>query len=291
MAYGGGKKGGRLWNDYVRMNEKQSEILLHAQSLVLQALRPKREWREVATHCVERRRRQRRQQNTAFAPNSNNNSNNNNNNSSPHYYYIALHARVELDMMNHVCGRDMEKNLTTILDMVGKLARSLKCEGGGVFVAVGRSGMEHQEARPGYEHHAAHLQENVVTLNRAVAHGLRVDVPGLVFGGTTNLASQSVPVFECGREALEEYYRSTQGTIEYGGLVQGMINFHVATEATAFVGVRGSSYSTDIWTTRYHQGKGDTNYEYTLNGIVRMDNGGLPPAHANCKRKTARKQQ
>jgi hypothetical protein len=147
--------------------------------------------------------------------------------------------------------------------------------------------MEHQENRPGYGHHAAQLEENVVTLNRAVANGL--DVPGH-YGTSLLSKSKSVPVFECGREAMEEYYRSTRpGTdVDYGGLLQGMINFHVATEATAFVGVRGSSYSADIWTTRYHQGKGDTNYEYTSNGIiVRLDHGGLPPTHASCKRKRA----
>jgi hypothetical protein len=258
LTYGGGKMGGRLWNDYVHMHEKKGEIPFNAQPLVLQALRPKREWREVATQCVERH---------TPAPNS---------------PYIALHARVELEMMHHPCGRDMEKNLTRIMDMVGELAATLAVKG--VFVAVGRSGMEHQETRPGYNNHAAYLEENLVTLNRVVAKdGGGLDIaPGLF---ATLLFSKSVPVFECGREALEEYYRSTPGTMDYGGLVQGMINFHVATEATAFVGVRGSSYSTDIWTTRYHQGKGDTNYEYTSNGIVRMDNGGLPPAHSNCKQK------
>jgi hypothetical protein len=64
-----------------------------------------------------------------------------------------------------------------------------------------------------------------------------------------------------------------------------MINFHVATEASIFVGVRGSSYSTDIWTTRFHLGKGDSNYEYTPDSIIQIDNGGLPPPHSNCKRK------
>lgn len=170
--------------------------------------------------------------------------------------------------MNHPCGANMEKNLTKILEMTRNLAGSI-IGVKGIFVAVGRSGMEHQENQSGYKRFAAYIDENLRTLNRIVGkkpHG-------------------TLPVFECGGQALEEHYLTHPETIDYGSLLQGIINFHVATEAVAFVGVRGSSYSTDIWTTRYHQGKGDTNYEYTPNGIVRMSNGGLPPAHTNCKLK------
>ena len=240
VAYGGGTMAGRLWNDYIRL---KGDIPFHAQSLVLQALRPKQEWREVAKRCVEKHA------------------------SSPQSPYIALHARVELEMMNHPCGANMEKNLTKILEMTRNLAGFLGVKG--IFVAVGRSGMEHQENRSGYNRFAAYIDENLRTLNRIVneePHGL-------------------LPVFECGGQALKDHYLTHPETIDHGSLLQGIINFHVATEATAFVGVRGSSYSTDIWMTRYHQGKGDSNYEYTPKGIVKMANGGLPPAHSNCKLK------
>jgi hypothetical protein len=39
-----------------------------------------------------------------------------------------------------------------------------------------------------------------------------------------------------------------------------------------------------VWTTRYHQGKGDTNYEYTKSGTRKIEDGGLPTPHINCKK-------
>jgi len=249
MAYGGGKMAGRLWNDYIKFHD---DIPYNSQSLVLQALRPKQQWRDVATQCV--------QHHTASQSNN----------------YIALHARVELEMMNHPCGKTMEKNFTKILDMVSDLSSTRQDESiNGVFVAVSRSGMEHQETEPGYNRFKNYIDENLITMNRLVESGLQ---------------NGRLPVFECGRQALHDYYYNVQpNAMDYGSTLQSMINFHVATEATIFVGVRGSSYSTDIWTTRYYQGKGDSNYEYTPNGIVLMENGGLPPAHSNCKNKKDKK--
>lgn len=245
MAYGGGRMGGRLWNDYVELRD---DIPFHAQALVLQALRPREQWRTVATACV--------QQHTKNKENNN---------------YIALHARVELDMMVHRCGQGMEKNFTRILEMMSDLSTEQQDEPiDGVFVAVSRRGMEHQEKEPGYKSFQAFVEENVVTLNRLTKEGLQ---------------NGRLPVFECGRQALHDYFYSLNpGAMDYGTTLQAMVNFHVATEAKIFVGVKGSSYSTDIWMTRYHQGKGDTNYEYTPKGIVKVGNGGLPPVHGNCKK-------
>lgn len=245
IAYGGGKMGGRLWNDYVHFH---NDIPYNAQALVLQALRPLQQWRNVATTCVEKH---------TVSQNSN---------------YIALHARVELEMMVHTCGRNMEKNFTKILEMVFDMSKQQKETVNGVFVAVGRSGMEHQEQAPGYKRFKHFIDENIITLNRHVTSGLQ--------------NQGRLPVFECGQQALQDYYYNLNpNAIDYGSTLQSMINFHVATEASIFVGVRGSSYSTDIWTTRFHLGKGDSNYEYTPGGIIQIDNGGLPPPHSNCKRK------
>lgn len=246
IPYGGGTMGGRLWNEYILFNK---HIPYNAQALVLQALRPLEQWRNVATSCVR--------QHMSSSQTSNN--------------YIALHARVELEMMVHACGRNMEKNFTKILDMVSDLSQQQTETTHGVFVAVGRSGMEHQEQKSGYKRFKKFVDENILTMNRIVTSGLQ---------------NGRLHVFECGQQALQDYYYSLNpNAIDYGSTLQSMINFHVATEASIFVGVRGSSYSTDIWTTRFHLGKGESNYEYTPSGIIRIDNGGLPPPHSNCKRK------
>jgi hypothetical protein len=199
----------------------------------------------------------------------------------PSYKYLALHARIELEMMAHACGKDMEWNLTKIVQQVQELAasaatstrsddnngntRSQKVQG--LFVAVSRSGM--QEGGGLYRRFQAYADDNLQTLDR------------LVRGVTTN---SPLPVFECGENMLQEYYQAHPDIPDHGSLLQSVINFDIAVNADIFVGVRKSSYSTDVWTTRYHQGKGDTNYEYTKSGTRQIENGGLPVPHINCKK-------
>jgi len=88
---------------------------------------------------------------------------------------------------------------------------------------------------------------------------------------------------------LKRYYENHPNSIDYGSTLESIINYYVATEASIFVGVSRSSYSTDIWTQRYYQGKGNENYEYTQEGIKKVTNGGLPPPHSNCVKEPAQK--
>lgn len=261
VVYGGGKGSGKLWQDSMALQGNKDSIPQQADAYLLQALQPKQEWRDLAMSCVN-------QHVTTTTTTS-------------HHNYVALHARIELEMMNHRCGKNMEKNLTKILGMVQDMIVQEEQEDepllqhekiGGIFVAVSRSGIELNEGK-WYERFKRFADENLATLNRVVGHD-----------GWNGLS-----VFECGQPLLDRYYASHPGSIDYGSLLQSMINFYVATESTAFVGVSGSSYSTDVWTTRYHQGKGHLNFEYTADrGVVRIPNGGLPPPHKNCGKKTKR---
>jgi len=71
----------------------------------------------------------------------------------------------------------------------------------------------------------------------------------------------------------------------YGDILPSMLNFWLAVQADVFVGVKKSSWSTSVWTTRYHKGKGDRNFEYTRDrGIIPIENNGLPNPHKICKR-------
>jgi len=258
VAYGGGIAAGRLWNQYTQMQQSGGGIPFQADAKLLQSLRPKREWRELSMSCVK--------QHTTGKGNGGNDS-------SPSY--VALHARMELEMMVHACGASMEKNLTKVFGMLEDLVQTeLKAETDvnptGLFIAVNRGGMEVFEGG-GYMKHKANIDENIATLNKAVKDG----------GG---LLHNRLHVFECGRLLTGQYYEANPHATNLGGLLDSVVNFYIATEALAFVGVRGSSYSTDIWTTRFHQGKGRMNFEYTPEGIKRIPNGGLPPPHHNCKR-------
>ena len=160
----------------------------------------------------------------------------------------------------------MEKNLTKIISMVEDKAAEYNRQStndtvDGIFVAVSRSGMQRE------------------TSNRYIKR-LAEDNWEML---TTSESQERV--FECGEMWMEKWY-STQPHLEkdhFGSLVPSMLNFYIATHATVFVGVAGSSWSNDVWTTRYHQGKGDANFQYTPSGIIPVPNGGLPDAHKNCK--------
>jgi hypothetical protein len=110
-----------------------------------------------------------------------------------------------------------------------------------------------------------------------------------VHGGTTATQQQQVKkstFFECGEMWMKRWY-SMQTEVQedyYGSLLPSILNFYIATHATIFVGVARSSWSADVWTTRYYQGKGAFNFQYTPDGIIPVPNGGLPPAHKNCEK-------
>jgi hypothetical protein len=263
IVYGGGRGAGRLWNDYLRMPKAQpgmnetdiraleaSELI----SFVSKALRPAKKWREVAHQCVKESQLSKANAVTtndleSMAP------------------YIALHPRVETDMMVHRCSKNMEKNLTTIFEMVESFKEHNKDRYGeadlqGIFVAVSRHGMQQKTKDESVQ---TLLQENWITLNSSVSRR------------TSNF-------FECGEEMMQRWY-SSQPDIEedyYGSLLPAILNFYIATQATVFIGVSKSSFSNDVWTTRYFSGRGNSNFEYTRTGISPIPNGGLPPPHGNC---------
>lgn len=262
MVYGGGRGAGRLWNDYVRMpkaqpgmNETDSRALESTEliSVVSKALRPTSKWREVAHKCVKERQ-------LGVAHPSNNSE------AKTMRPYIALHARVEVDMMIHRCSKDMEKNLTSIFEMVESFKERNNNRFGeadlqGIFVAVSRHGMRQKTKEESVQ---TLLKENWIALNSS--------------------ASRRSIFFECGEEMMRSWYSSQSDFEEdyYGSLLPSILNFYIATQAAVFIGVSKSSFSTDVWTTRYYQGKGASNFEYTRNGVSPIPNGGLPPPHGNC---------
>lgn len=187
--------------------------------------------------------------------------------------YAALHARIELEMLVHPCGRTAAQNLTSILQQVkGLLAEETQQSTKGLFIAVSRSGVSAQdgEQRERYRLLKDHADDNVRTLNNVVRGFRPKGLP---------------PVFECGEKLVQDYYQTHPNSIIFGSILESMINFYIAVESEIFVGFRHSSFSKSVWATRYHQGKGSSNYEYTRDeGIKPIENGGLPKPHENCPR-------
>jgi hypothetical protein len=265
LVYGGGKKAGVLWNAYVSYQKRstitkvddgtgssrtnQSFVPFDTDVWIYRALQPTAKWRELANHCIHRH--------------------------TPTGKYMALHARVELEMMEHICGSGMEKNLSQILDQVYTLHNEqpmmVRSSISSLFIAVSRDGME----LTGNYHKSPFrkiAEDNLQTLNRVTQN-------------SSSMSDAILPAFECGEQVLQQFYSANPHIPNHGTLLQSVINFYIAVTSEIFIGVAQSSYSTDILTTRYWLGKGSSNYRYTPTGIEKVENGGLPVPHGNCKYK------
>ena len=272
-VYGGGSGAGRLWNAFLGFHSgvkttgphhrNTSSVPFETDVWVDRALRPAPQWRDLAERCVKQH--------------------------APTERYMALHARVELEMMGHVCGNKMEKNLTVILERVYELHKNLtKSEDStrehrsGLLIAVSRAGMEEKSLKS-YKAFSHFADENLQTLNIVTGRNASEAV-SVKADGTPQLfqdLQQNLPVFECGERFVENFYATHPHVPNHGSLLNSVLNFYVAVNADVFVGVKHSSYSTDVLTTRFWLGKGDANYRYTQKGIERID--GLPEPHTNCK--------
>ena len=199
---------------------------------------------------------------------------------------LALHPRVEQEMLVHRCSKFMEKNLSAVLESVRLFPPFHESNSTQqyrfdlVFVAVSKAQVKGQ---------------NKEALDHARVHGLLADV-------TNSSERPSIPIFESGTDTAAKVKfpkRSDNSmtsdvpdegspiidTAESFGvpeLVASIINFFTAVNADIFVGVRGSSYSTDVFSVRYYQHKEDTgrveNYIVGTEGIGRLY--GPPPPHS-----------
>lgn len=139
-----------------------------------------------------------------------------------------------------------------------------------MFMAVSRKGMEEAMGKNKTVHERL-ANKNLDTLSWRLAEG-------------QDPQSGMSTIVECGESWMKRWY-SQQDQLDddyYGTLIPMVMNFYIATEAEVFIGTKGSSWSTDVWTTRYYQGKGDRNFKYTKEGIVPIPDGGLPKPHGNC---------
>ena len=297
-VYGGGSGAGRLWNDYLYLPKHDLEygkLQLQIVKHISNALIPNTKWRNVARECIISQ--------TTAADTTGDGTDTDESSAWPSY--VALHARVEIDMITHKCGANMEKNLTKIINMVNdyvvdynsKVLKNNQEEKhpplDGIFIAVSRDGMN----APPPERNIAIQQMakyNWKTLTRLSSSN------HLDRTASTTATKKAMPtdpntttaqplLFECGELWMDKWYKDNSDALGieddyYGSIVPSVMNFYLATQATIFVGVSKSSWSTDVWTTRYYQGKGSTNYEYTResNKIQLLPNGGLPPPHKNC---------
>lgn len=392
-VYGGPSK--TLWNAYLQIGKqarkasslskaerKKVKSYIKIIETVDEALVPAKPWRILADQCIEHHLGLGEKE---FIREE----------EDPHvighdHGYIALHSRVEPEMLNHQCGKDMQRNLTTILDLVELLALDYNSPNGlpdftverakqlnyaspisdvlrkqlnndqehrplkGAFVAIARAELEDSslfkdlanitrynrdvlnQRSMSYDNHGGQTYSKTLQARdqkqqqSAGATSRRLMEEKFA---TNNNATTPLPVFECGEGwVTHAFYESesrqkklftpTSASSElkdyglyykygpqqqggkttfpllplpdnyFGDLLPSVLNFWLAVRADVFVGVQKSSWSTDVWTTRYYMGKGGRNFEYTsTKGIRPIGNAGLPKPHTNCKREKKKKRK
>mmetsp|Transcript_25298 Transcript_25298/g.39712 ORF Transcript_25298/g.39712 Transcript_25298/m.39712 type:complete len:504 (-) Transcript_25298:343-1854(-) len=193
--------------------------------------------------------------------------------------FLALHPRIEHDMLRHRCSRFMEQNLTKVFDHLrGDCSHNVDL----LFLAVNIE-LVIAEPRSTLSSDLRELAlENVIVLNRTRAYGL--------FGSESSVG---IPMFESGSRTAEnilfpeepmDYSNAditprlvSSKSLGITDLVASIVNFFTIIEADRFVGVKGSSFSTDLFSVRYYMGKGG-NYILSAEGVEELV--GPPPPHS-----------
>jgi len=282
VPHGGLKSSGRLWHEYEALQNGRTETknvtvrnTIHEtypehvdiEKAVYKLMRPSAPIRSVIRDTVK-----------SSLPNDKND---------PHL--LALHPRVEPNMLVHRCAKLMEPHLSKIFDRIRNFTHLCSsdanlnlttCNFDAVFVAIGApqiegaAGLKSKGTKSELERI---MIENSETLHEARAHG--------VFG--------SIPMFESGTDSARQVklhvVSRVNGTssvkvmpAEHTGvleLIASILNFFTAVEADTFIGVRGSSYSTDVISVRWYLKKGD-NYIVGRTGIKQLY-GPAPPHSCN----------
>lgn len=278
-VYGGGRLGGKLWNEYVHMpkidpgggNSIQAIENSKFVSLVSQGLLPSKKWRNVAHQCIL--------EHQSASSNSFQMGIHKNQEREKPAPYVVLHARVETEMLEHRCGVHMEKNLTNILSMVESFVAMYNTDKQeesklqGIVLAVSRYGMQRRARSP--------QMQGIVNSNWETLKLKSMSFENPILGSEKSRKSK---IFECGEIWMDRWYSMQQDVPNdyYGSLLPSVVNYYIATHASVFVGVEGSSWSSDVFSARFGQGKGSTNFQYTPDGLIPVANGGLPPSHSDC---------
>ncbi|KAL7533806.1 hypothetical protein ACHAXR_005457 [Thalassiosira sp. AJA248-18] len=297
IPHGGLSSSGRLWWEYNSLQDgrhKSSEPVLidgqlvhihpehvYVEKSVYELLRPSKVLREATEDAIDRA-----MQNTTTHHAGETN------NRSPRL--LALHPRVEQEMLTHRCSKYMETNLTKVFERLQTFPALHDANSSSayrfdlVFIAVSKDEIEKNTHLKG--NLGSVMNQNRDALYRARSHGL--------FGSSSgnNSSKIGIPIFESGTDSAAKVQfpriqssssvadNSTFDTAQSLGvieLVASIINFFTLVNADIFVGVKGSTYSTDAFSVRYYQHKeegGGENYIVGPDGIQRLY--GPAPPHA-----------
>ena len=324
IPHGGGNAAGKLWWEYMQLqNERQKTSATvrignntvtvypeHAavEKAMYQLLQPSDTIRLAMENAIHSSMRQALHETSHLANSSTIHKGTNHGDPS----LLALHPRIEKDMLIHRCSRFMERNLTTVFQRLETYPAFLRRDGEYID-SMRRRRLEgrlswnsttlehsmqhiskntnntvaspHSNKNHARRSHSNHTKNNkfvfdtvFVAVSRTQVGSIHPDLAELMTGNLVALNNaveyglfgtkdkRGVPMFESGENTAEKVRFPTlssssslalettisaesQGAVE---LVASIINFFTAVRADAFVGVRGSSYSTDVFSARYY---------------------------------------
>jgi hypothetical protein len=187
---------------------------------------------------------------------------------------MALHPRVEQEMMTHRCHIFMEQNLTRVFERIGAFPAFSSVDSNHndtanvaldqrmptqqhhfnydlIFVAVSASEVDRP---PRTDPKAAHLKDVMIgnrdTLIHARQHGLFGGIP--IFESGASTAKQVRFAIIDNNDSSRTFTAESRGVVE---LVASIINFFTSVSADVFIGVKGSSFSTDVFAVRHYLSK------------------------------------
>ena len=290
VPHGGLQGNGRLWNDYIglqrsrrgttqtiRVDNNQIRQVypdhVHVEKAIYELLRPSK-YLSLAIDSVMQNAIQRNDTTATI--------------DKPKARLLALHPRVEQEMMTHACAKYIETNLTKVFEMIRTYPPLIETNSSSInseyrfdlmFLAVSKEQVD--KIPQGKLANNPIPIENNKTLWNARIHG--------IFG---NEITRGIPMFESGTDGamriqFPRLHNGKQNTSAFDTpeslgvleLVGSVINFFLLVQADIFVGVKGSSYSTDALSVRYYQG-GRVNYIVGPDGTKRLY--GPQEPHTKC---------
>ncbi|KAL3771644.1 hypothetical protein ACHAW5_007346 [Stephanodiscus triporus] len=303
IPHGGLKGNGRLWNEYMSLQRRRGSasemVTIHNQSVpiypdhvhveraIFELLRPSK-YLSVALEGALGKAMRNTSADCAHGRGCEIDD-------GPTPRVLALHPRVEPEMLGHRCARFMESNLTRVFERCEHFTPFLDAEN------------DDGESMRGYRFNLVFI---AVSAGQVLQQADRQDDLGLITNqnrdaflhareyGLFGRNRMGIPIFESGIDSAANVKfppTSSHGDLEGGAssqfvspeslgvleLVASIINFFTAVKADIFVGVRGSSFSTDVFSVRYYQHKNLgrlENYIIGPDGIHQLH--GPPPPHS-----------
>jgi hypothetical protein len=279
VPIGAGKGAGIFWDDYFKLQKKNQavSIVIEDRALIeqsiFQLLRPSLALHSAMEDAIRKATIASNNKNNRTAVQTKHHHHARDYSTTRKYRFMALHPRVEQEMMTHRCHVFMEQNLTRVFESIGAFPSFFNYNKNNtdnmsmsspqqqfkydlIFVALSASEVEKP---PRTDAKAAHLKDvmigNRMTLIHARHRGLFKDRIPIFESGASTAKKVRFTINHGNNNDLQPRETFTAESRDVVELVASIINFFTSVSADVFIGVRGSSFSTDVFAVRHYLSK------------------------------------